>query len=282
MVSTPDAEDVHRAGRTADRGARAAARSAPVRVAARVGIAAYGVLHLLIGWLAVQVALGSGAPADQNGAFTAIAAEPMGRVLLWVVVAGFAAVVLWRALVAVRGVGVVGSRGFRIWKRIASAGLAVVYAALGAAAATTAVQGRTSSGGSRAAAGVLGLPGGPVLIAVVGVVVLAVGGNMIRNGWRKQFTEDQDLFAASLRTRRLNARTGQVGFIAKGVAIGVVGVLLVSAALTYDPQRANGLDAALKTLREQPYGVVLLLAVGLGIACYGLFCFFDARYHRVS
>ena len=126
-MRTPDSADVSRAGRTAGRGARTVAQSAPVRVAARVGIAANGVLHLLIGWLAVQVALGSGGQADQNGALGAIAAEPLGRALLWVLVVGFGAVVLWRSVSAVWGFGYLGDRKKQLAKRAVSAGLAVVY-----------------------------------------------------------------------------------------------------------------------------------------------------------
>ncbi len=29
---------------------------------------------------------------------------------------------------------------------------------------------------------------------------------------------------------------------------------------------------------DQPFGQVLLIAIGLGIACYGLFCFARARH----
>lgn len=283
MVDTPDASDVSRAGRRAGRGARDVAHSTPVRAAARVGIAANGVLHLLIGWLAVQVALGSGGSADQGGALTAIAAEPAGRVLLWVLVVGFAAMVLWRAVSAVWGFGYVGDRARALARRAVSAGLAVVYAVLAVAAATTALNGRSSSGGGgQATAGLLGLPGGQVLTALVGLGVLVGGGVMVANGWRTRFTEDQDLSGADRRIRRLNARTGQVGFVAKGIAVGVLGILLGVAALTFDPRRANGLDSALRALREQPYGVFVLVAVGVGIACYGVFCFVDARYHRVT
>ncbi|MEV1291480.1 DUF1206 domain-containing protein [Pseudonocardia sp. NPDC049635] len=279
MVRTPDAADVARAGR----GARDVAHSTPVRLAARVGIAANGVLHLLIGWLAVQVALGSGGQADQNGALGAIAAEPLGRALLWVLVVGFAAVVLWRSVSAMWGFGYLGDRKKQLAKRFVSAGLAVVYLVLAVAAATTAIRGRASSGsGGEATAGLLGLPGGQIITALVGVGVLVAGGVMVWNGWTKRFLEDQDLAGADTRARRLNARTGQVGFIAKGIAVGVLGILLGVAALTFDPQRANGLDSALKALREQPYGVFLLIAVGVGIACYGVFCFLDARYHRVT
>ena len=66
-----------------------------------------------------------------------------------------------------------------------------------------------------------------------------------------------------------------------GVFVGVVGVLVTLAAITFDPQKANGLDAALKTLAAQPFGAVILTAVALGLACYGVFLFLDARYHRV-
>ncbi|MFP5070695.1 DUF1206 domain-containing protein [Pseudonocardia nantongensis] len=283
MVSTPDASDVSRVGRKAGRGARDVAHSMPVRIAARGGIGANGVLHLLIGWLAMQIALGSGGQADQSGALGAIAADPLGRMVLWVLVVGFAAVVLWRAVSAVWGFGYLGDRNRRLTKRLISAGLAVVYAALAVLAATTALSGRTSSGGGgQATAGLLGLPGGQVITALVGLGVLVGGGVMIWNGWQKNFLEDQDLSGAGRRKQRLNVRTGQIGFIAKGIAIGVLGILLGVAALTVDPQRANGVDSALKALREQPYGVFLLIAVGLGIACYGIFCFLDARYHRVT
>lgn len=283
MVSGPDAADVARAGRKVGRGARDVAHSAPVRIAARMGIAANGVLHLLIGWLAIQVALGSGAQADQSGALGAIAAEPVGRALLWVLVVGFAAVVLWRAVSSVWGFGYAGSRTEQLAKRGVSAGLAVVYAVLAVLAATTALRGRASSGGGgQATAGLLGLPGGQVITALVGVGVVVGGGVMVWNGWHKRFLGDQDLSGVAPGIRRLDARTGQVGFIAKGLAVAAVGVLLCVAALTFHPERANGLDSALKTLREQPYGVFLLIAVGLGIACHGVFCFVDARYHRVT
>lgn len=283
MVSTPDAADVSRAGRRAGRGARDAAHSLPVRLTARVGIAANGLLHLLIGWLAVQVALGSGGQADHNGALGAIAAEPLGQAVLWVLVVGFAAVVLWRAVSSVWGYGYLGSRTEQLARRAVSAGLAVVYAVLAVLAATTALRGRASSGGGgQVTADLLGLPGGQVLTALVGIGVLAGGGVMVWNGWQKRFLQDQDLSGARTRIRRLNARTGQIGFIAKGIAIGVLGVLLCVAALTVDPQRANGLDSALKALREQPYGVFLLIAIGTGFACHGVFYFLDARYHRVT
>jgi hypothetical protein len=259
------------------------ARSEPVKKGARVGIAANGVLHLLIAWLAIQVALGGGGQkVNQGGALTTIAAEPFGKVLLWVLFLGFVCVVLWRATSAVWGFTYITDEKKRLMKRLVNAGQAVIYAALAALTATTAVRGASSgTGGSKATAGLLGLPGGQVLVAVVGIGVVIGGGVMIYNGWKKKFMEDQDLTGADQHARRVDERTGQIGYIAKGIAIGVLGILIVTAAVKFDPQQANGLDSALRTLGQQPFGMFLLIAVAIGIAAYGIFCFLDAKYHRV-
>ncbi|MBW0103679.1 DUF1206 domain-containing protein [Pseudonocardia sp. KRD291] len=282
MSGVPDTSDVSRAADAAGSSAKQAARSRPVRLLARIGIASNGLMHLLIAFLAAQIALGSGGQADQNGALAAIAAEPAGRVFLWVLVVGFAAVALWRVVSAIWGFPYIADDTKRTGKRVVSAGQAVIYAVLAVTAATTAVQGRSSGGGGgEATAGLLGLPGGQILVVAIGLGVVVGGGVMIYQGYRMAFTEDQDLAGVDRRTRRLDERTGQVGYIAKGVAIIVLGLLIGTAAVTFDPAQANGMDSALKALRDQPYGVFLLLAVAFGIACYGVFCFFDARYHRV-
>jgi hypothetical protein len=83
------------------------------------------------------------------------------------------------------------------------------------------------------------------------------------------------------RARRATVRTGQVGFIAKGVSVALIGALVVVAAVRFRPEEASGLDAGLRALAAQPFGPYLLTVVALGLAVYGVFCFVDARYHRV-
>jgi hypothetical protein len=58
-------------------------------------------------------------------------------------------------------------------------------------------------------------------------------------------------------------------------------VLLVVAAVSFDPAKSTGLDGALRTLAAQRFGVVLLGVVALGFAVYGVFCFFQSRYRKV-
>ncbi|MHA6796130.1 DUF1206 domain-containing protein [Pseudonocardia bannensis] len=266
---------------SAEQSARRVGRSEPVKIGARIGIVANGVVHLLIAYLALQIAFGRSAEADPNGAMQTIAAQPFGRVLLWLVAVGFVAVALWRLTTAIWGYTYVEDRRKRLLKRMANAGRAVMFAVLAVLAARIASGGAGGGGGQQATAGVLGLPGGPVLIGLIGLGILIGGGVMIHQGWTKRFTEEQDLSTADERARRTNERTGQIGHIAKGIAFVILGVLVGTAAITYNPQQANGLDAALKTLAAQPFGPYLLTAIAIGIACYGVYCFFDARYHRV-
>jgi hypothetical protein len=77
-------------------------------------------------------------------------------------------------------------------------------------------------------------------------------------------------------------RLGQVGYVAKGVAFTIVGLLLLDAALTHNPAKSRGLDAALRALAHQPFGVFLLIAVGIGFAAFGLYCFIQSRYRKVG
>jgi hypothetical protein len=147
-------------------------------------------------------------------------------------------------------------------------------------AGTTAAGGGGGGGEQKATAGVMGLPGGQFLVGIAGIVLVVAGGRKVYQGWTKAFLEDMSL-PLDARARQVAERTGQVGFIAKGVSIALIGVLVVVAAIRYRPEQASGLDAALKGLAGQPFGPYLLGLVAVGLIAYGVFCFFDARYHRV-
>src|SRR3954452_25441666 len=72
--------------------------------AVRVGLVSYGVVHLIIAWLAVRLAFGNGgASASSKGALQELAQTTVGRISLYVVAAGFVALVVWQVLEAVWG-----------------------------------------------------------------------------------------------------------------------------------------------------------------------------------
>jgi hypothetical protein len=257
-----------------------------VTVAGRVGMISYGVVHILVGWLAAQVALGESAKADQKGAVETIAAQPFGKVLLVLVAAGLVAFGAWQLYAAAQGYRWVGDNGKR-WRKRAGAGARGVVALAVAVYAVTLLAGSGSSGGGQGGepqktftARLLELPAGRVLVGAVALAVIAIGVHRIRKGFTKSFMDNLDTSKLPPETTRLTQRLGQVGYPAKGVAIGIIGILLGIAALHRDPDEAGGLDKALRTLAEQPFGTVALLLVAVGLAAYGVYCFAAARSQR--
>jgi hypothetical protein len=245
--------------------------------AARVGFAVSGMLHLLIGWIALQLAFGSsGKRADQSGALQSLAGNGLGKLLLWVAVLGFLGLALWQvtdALVVHRGTDK------DVWAdRAKAVGKAVVYLAL-AWSAFTFARGRSSNSRRQSVdftARLLDKPGGRILVVIIGLAVIAVGVYHVYKGAKKKFLEDlQD------NPGTWASRAGQVGYISKGVALGIVGVLFAGAGVHGNAKEASGLDGALKSLRDQPFGTVLLVVMAVGFAAYGLYSFARARHARV-
>ncbi|MCO7220707.1 DUF1206 domain-containing protein [Klenkia sp. PcliD-1-E] len=260
-------------------------RSDALENVARVGLVAYGVVHLLIAWLALQLAWGGGSgSADQSGALATLAQEPFGTPLLWVLGLGLIALALWQLGELLRFYGGLSGSGdakkHAVEGVVKSVAKAVVYTALAVSALRFATGGGSSSSGQQqqATSGVFGLPGGRFLVGVAGLVVIGVGVYQVVKGAKKKFLKEIDTSSASPGQLRVVERLGQVGYVAKGAAFVVGGGLLAYAAITFDPSKATGLDGAMHTILQAPFGQVLLTLVALGIAAFGVFCFFRARY----
>lgn len=240
-------------------------------LAITVGLVAYGVVHLLVAWIALQLAFGkSSQEASQQGALQELAGTPLGGVLLWIVAIGLFALVVWRVLQ-------LGWGQLDLHKKVSSAGHAIAYLVLGISAVKVAVGSGSSSNGApkTVSARLLAHAGGRVLVVAIGVGIIAIGGYLVYKAITKKFTED--LAGGVSDTTVL---LGRIGYGAKGIAYGVVGVLFGWAAIDYDPQKAGGLDSALRTIKEQPFGSVLLTVLAVGIAAFGGYCFIWSRNAR--
>ncbi|HET9873811.1 MAG TPA: DUF1206 domain-containing protein [Propionibacteriaceae bacterium] len=247
------------------------------RTLVTTGLISYGVVHAVIAWIALQVAWGGRGDASSQGALRELGSQPLGSVLLWVVAAGMFTLVVWQALEAAFGYEWMDG-GKRLRRRLASVGRAIVYLAIGISAARVALGSGGRSGDAAEqtlTARLMSAPFGRILVAIVGLAVIAVGVSQIVRGVRKRFKEELT-GAASDATVKL----GTAGFTAKGVALIIIGLLFGWAAATYDPDKAGGIDAALKTIRDQPFGSVLLTVMALGILAFGLFCFSWSRRAR--
>ncbi len=252
---------------------------------ARVGLIALGIVHLLIAWLALQLAWGGGGgSADQSGAMATLAEQPFGKPLLWVLTVGLLALALWQLAELARKVPGLRSTGEERKKAVTGTVKTVAKAVVYVFLAITAF--RFASGGGQAGsgqeqqtvAGVFAWPGGRFLVGIAALVLIGVGVYHVHKGVTKRFMKEIDAAQASAGERRTIERLGQLGYPAKGVALAVVGGLLGWAAVTFDPAKASGLDGALRTLLDAPFGKALLTLVALGIAAFGVFAFFRARY----
>lgn len=259
--------------------ARQASDHPVLETTARVGYAVSGLLHLIIGWIALQIAWGLGSSAqeaDQGGALQTLAGNGAGQVVLWVGVLGFLGLGLWQVADAI--VGHPGS-GKDAWgPRAKAAAKAVVYLALGWTVFGFA-RGKSSDSTQQTVdftATLMKQPGGRWLVAAVGLVIVGVGIYHIRKGATKKFLRDLEEHPGQWATR-----AGVVGYIAKGIALGVVGGLFIAAAQQGSARQSSGLDGALRTLKEQPFGPGLLTAVAVGLGAYGLYSFSRARHAKV-
>ena len=251
-------------------------RSRPYHALVGVGLVSYGLLHLVIAWIALQLVFGKRAEASPEGALSQLGRQPLGGVLLWVMAVGLFTLTAWQAVEATIGRDQPGRDG-RTRRRLASAGRAVVYFALGVLAVGVATRAASGSGQGEEtiSAKIMSVPFGQVLVALIGAIVIGIGVAQVVKGVKQNFTEDLDSGAPPW-----VQRLGTVGYCAKGIALGIVGGLFVWAAITYDPEKAGGMDDALSTIRDQPFGSVLLTIMAVGLACFGISCFFWARMAR--
>ena len=238
-------------------------RQPAVRVLARVGLAAIGVLHILIGVIALAVAFGAGGNADQSGALQALVAVPGGLFVLWAVIVGLIFLSLWQILQAITA----HKRGEKLIEVVKC----VVYAALAGVAISIAAGGRKDASSSEKtfSSQLLGMPGGVLLLSAVGLGVVATGVVFVFNGVTHRF--ERDLRLPPNRWATITTMLGRVGYVSKGVALVIVGGLVTFGAITSDPEKAGGLDGSLKALTEVPFGIVLLVLIALGLIAYGAF-----------
>ncbi len=249
---------------------------------ARAGLVAYGAVHLVLGWLAVQLSLGDReGSTSTSGAIEKLAQQPFGVVLVWMIAVGMLLLVVWQGIEAA-----VGHRDEKddksvVRERVTSGGKAVVYAVIGVSAVKAAI-GSGSGGGEKKTdsltSKVMDLPGGQVLVALVAIGVLVVAGFLVHRGVTDSFLKKLDGGGRRGKDGTAYTWAGRVGYVAKGLSLAVVGVLFGYAAITHESNKGGGLDQALSTLLHQRFGPVLVGAIGIGFACYGVFCFAWARH----
>ncbi|MFL6164415.1 MAG: DUF1206 domain-containing protein [Jatrophihabitantaceae bacterium] len=261
--------------------ARQAARSEPVKHLGRLGFAARAVIYLLIGWFAFLLATGNQPPeADQRGAMQELTRHTGGFLLLWALAIGLSGYALWRWSEA--AFGVVGEG--RDWKpRLQSAIRGTIYAFFAVSAFNLLAHARAQSQAGQTelfTARAMQHTGGRVVVGIVGAIVVIAGLALVFEGLTRKFKKYFDLAEMPTGSRRLVWILGTVGTTARGIAFALTGYFVLRAAWNYQPDKARGLDGALRTVASSDSGRWLVGVVGLGMVAFGLYGFAEARWRR--
>jgi hypothetical protein len=233
----------------------------------------------------VQIAFGArGKQADTSGALHAVAKHPGGIVVLWLLAVGFAGLAIWRFAEAAYGQG--GPGGHSAGTRLGSLARAVLYAFIcGTVVSFILGIGGRASGNTQSkdmTARLMAHGGGRWLVALIGIGLAASGVALVIYGIRRKFSTNLRMAQVSRRTAKVVMTLGVIGNVARGVVFFVAGVFLVDAAVSFNPQKAQGIDGSLLKLATTPLGPGLLVAVALGLVIFGLYCGCEARWRKIQ
>jgi hypothetical protein len=248
---------------------------------ARAGLVARGVVYGVIGILALKLALGDGGKAtNQQGALKTIADGSFGKLLLILMAIGLAGYALWRLLRAAVGHG--AEQRDSGGDRIAALASGIGYGILCVTAIKILADARTGSGTPKeATGGVLGWSGGTVLVAIAGAVLIGVAAYQAYKGLAQKFLDDAKTSEMGEGVRKAYTALGVFGHVARAVVFALIGYGMIKAAIDYDPNKAVGLDGALRKLTDASYGPALLGIVAAGLVGFAAYSIADARYRKV-
>ncbi len=274
----------HRGTRRAQTSARRAARSRALKALGRAGLAARGIMYILVGWIALQIAFGHAAhQANNRGAVRTVAATPVGAALVWLIAIGLLSLALWRLSQVVYGAP--GPGGRKASTRLINAIKVAVYGFLGYSTLQFALGGSAPKSNNKQSvdftAALMRHPGGELLVVVAGLVLVGAGIYLVYGAWKRTFASELRFGQASPAVRRWVVRLGVVGGVVRGAVFAAVGVFLVIAGVHAKPHQAKGLDSTLRTFAHTPLGPWLLVVVAIGLVIFGVYSCCEARWRQV-
>lgn len=254
---------------------------------ARLGYVAKGFVYGAIGILALMAAFSvGGETTDTTGALHAIAAQPFGQILLALIAIGLVGYVLWRLIQAIQDPGNKGTDTKGILTRIGHISSGLAYAGVAANAALLAIGSSNSGGGGDSkqdwTAMVMQQPLGRWLVGLAGAVTIGIGFWRLYEAYKTKFRKQLNLNELNVQQKDWLVNISRVGIAARGIVFVMIGFFILQAAHQFNPDKVKGLDGALLTLTQQPYGKALLGLMALGLMAYAVYLLLQARYRRIK
>ncbi len=251
----------------------------------RLGYGVRGLIYMIMGILAFKVVLGKGGSfVTQKGAIAAIASQPAGRFLLWIVLVGLISYALWGVVRALLDPlhkgrdlkGLVTRFGFLVSAFGYSVLVPTTYGY---------IKGTSASSGSSIQKFIVQMMAKPFGRGVVGILGLAfiIGGlYQIYQGIKANFDRQFHVYAMTPGQAKTAIGVARFGTVARGVVYGVAGGLVLLAAIQANPNQPADLDAALATLLKLPYGIWILGVIALGLVAFGFYSMLSALWFRLK
>ena len=253
---------------------------------ARFGYVAKGFVYGAIGILALLAAFSiGGKTTDTTGALQTISAQPFGKILLALIAFGLVGYVIWRLIQAIKDPRDKGNDAKGLFTRLGYLLSGISYAGVAVNAALLAMgSGSNSSGNSKQdwTATVMAQPMGRWLVGLAGAITIGLGFWRLYEAYKTKFRKKLSLNELSLQQQNWLVNISRLGIGARGVVFVIIGFFVLQAAHQYDPEKVKGLDGALLTLSQQPFGKVLLAAMALGLVSYAIYLLLQARYRRIK
>ena len=258
--------------------------SRTLELLARAGFAASGILHLLVGAIAIRLAFGGTGNADFSGAVAELATQPAGPFLLWASFAACAGLALWQTSDAIFDYNRLPTKE-KAGKKAKAGAQALVFTGLALTLMSFALGTGSGADNQKSATDLtltlMKAPGGVALLVLLGAAIAVTGVIYGIRGLRKSF-EKHLVMPAAPPARTAVTVLGVAGYVAKGTVLLLTGLLIAVATLQAHPEDSTGLDGGLRALRDQPFGVYLLAAVGAGLICYGVFMMVRAKLGKLN
>lgn len=258
-----------------------------VKPLAQTGLAAKGVVYCLMGILTIMAIFHldnkNTGDADKGGIFKMVHEQPMGKVLLGIIGLGLLCYALWRIIMAVKDTERKGTDAKGIGQRIVYFFSGLVYISVAFVAAKLVFQNKQSNGNSREqlASELLDKPLGIWLAGIVALGMIGVGIMQIYRAISGKYRKYVEESIYDNKVKSILIKSGQVGYIARGIVWLIIGWLFMQAAIHHNANKAGNTSEAFKWLQDSVYGDILLVSVALGLICYGVFMFLRARYQPI-
>jgi hypothetical protein len=257
------------------------------RVLPRIGYVAKGVVYATVGILALMTVFGfaDGKLVGVKGAIGELGSAAAGQAILVALAVGLAAFAVWRFYQAVKDPDRKGGGASGIAARAGFFVSGLIYLSLAAYSFSPIIgsqSGGSGGGAEQRTATLMSQPFGPWLVGIVGAILIIVGLVQAYRSYSQKFREHWREQEMSADERRAAVRVSRIGIAARAVSFVLIGWFLLQAALTFNPNQAEGLGQTLNTIATQPLGMVWVALIGFGFMCYGAYCFVNARYRRIT